>query len=183
MRASNGRQATTIWTGSARCVALALTPLSHRDETPTKTIFVVVANAFFRFVKSGIDIIIICMHASKRKQTRNSPSTSDIISNLPSNIIENILPLRVRDAVKTSVLSTEWRCNWVTLPQLVFDESFCPNYPANQARRTELFKTIYHSGPILKFTSLSIPGLQSCPEINHLISFLARSNMDFTLKG
>ncbi|GMY26730.1 F-box/FBD/LRR-repeat protein At1g13570-like isoform X1 [Fagus crenata] len=114
--------------------------------------------------------------------THKSPLASDIISDLPSNIIESILVhLPLRDAVKTSVLSRKWRYNWVTLPQLVFDNSFCTGPPQNQAMRKELFMTIYqvlllHNGPILKFT-LSTPGLRSCPEINHLISFLSRNNI------
>jgi hypothetical protein len=119
--------------------------------------------------------------------THKSPLASDIISDLPSNIIENILVrLPLRDAMKTSVLSRKWRYNWVTLPQLVFDNSFCTGPPQNQAMRKELFMTIYqvlllHNGPILKFT-LSTPGLRSCPEINHLISFLSRNDIqDFTL--
>jgi hypothetical protein len=112
---------------------------------------------------------------------------SDIISDLPNNIIENILVhLSLREAVKTSALSTKWRYNWSTLPQLVFDYSFCTDSPRNQAMRKELFMNIYqvlllHDGPIQKFT-LSIPGLENCPEINHLISFLSKNDIqDFTL--
>ncbi|KAI8527429.1 hypothetical protein RHMOL_Rhmol12G0074900 [Rhododendron molle] len=55
----------------------------------------------------------------------NNRSTSDIISNLPSTVTENILKgLPLRDAVRTSVLSSKWRYKWVTLPQMVFDNKF-----------------------------------------------------------
>ncbi|XVF43353.1 hypothetical protein PTKIN_Ptkin02bG0033600 [Pterospermum kingtungense] len=47
---------------------------------------------------------------------------SDIISNLPDNITERILArLPIQDAVRTSVLSRNWRYKWTTLPDLVFD--------------------------------------------------------------
>ncbi|KAL0314754.1 UNVERIFIED_CONTAM: F-box/FBD/LRR-repeat protein [Sesamum angustifolium] len=46
----------------------------------------------------------------------------DRISNLPGHIIDKILShLSLRDAVRTSILSTKWRYKWVTLPYLVFD--------------------------------------------------------------
>ncbi|XVF43337.1 hypothetical protein PTKIN_Ptkin02bG0032500 [Pterospermum kingtungense] len=47
---------------------------------------------------------------------------SDKISNLPDNITEQILGrMPIRDAVRTSVLSTNWRDKWTTLSDLVFD--------------------------------------------------------------
>ncbi|KAF5727782.1 hypothetical protein HS088_TW22G01479 [Tripterygium wilfordii] len=48
------------------------------------------------------------------------PSASDIISDLPGNIIDNILTcLPIRDAVRTSILSRKWRFKWLDLSQLV----------------------------------------------------------------
>lgn len=118
----------------------------------------------------------------------NGSPASDVLSNLPNNVLENILTrLPLRDAVKTSVFSRKWRYNWATLPRLVFDDTFSAGYPRTQALRKELLKTIYevlllHNGPIVEFT-LTIPGLESCPEINHLIRFLSFNNIqDFTLR-
>ncbi|KAJ4958106.1 hypothetical protein NE237_025217 [Protea cynaroides] len=45
----------------------------------------------------------------------------DIISDMPPNIIENILSrLPIKEAVRTCMLSKKWRHNWVTLPELIF---------------------------------------------------------------
>ncbi|XP_060207923.1 F-box/FBD/LRR-repeat protein At1g13570-like isoform X2 [Lycium barbarum] len=47
----------------------------------------------------------------------------DTISNLPSNILDGILGcLPLKDAVKTSILSKDWRYKWVTRQKLDFDE-------------------------------------------------------------
>ncbi|KAF8407762.1 hypothetical protein HHK36_006898 [Tetracentron sinense] len=53
--------------------------------------------------------------------------SSDIISNLPEQVIETILVhLPIGDAVRTSLLSKKWRYKWTFIPDLVFDESnFC----------------------------------------------------------
>ncbi|KAF8407748.1 hypothetical protein HHK36_006883 [Tetracentron sinense] len=52
---------------------------------------------------------------------------SDIISNLPEQVIETILVhLPIGDAVRTSVLSQKWRYNWTTIPELVFDDNSIP---------------------------------------------------------
>ncbi|KAA8529248.1 hypothetical protein F0562_033953 [Nyssa sinensis] len=116
-------------------------------------------------------------------------STSDIISNLPGSVIENILMcLPMQDAVRTSVLSSKWRYNWVKLPQLVFDDMFCKKLGENQlSTENKLLMNIYqvlllHHGPILKFT-LSISGLESCSEIDQFILFVSRNGVqEFSLR-
>uniref|UniRef100_A0A5B6ZGW5 F-box domain-containing protein n=1 Tax=Davidia involucrata TaxID=16924 RepID=A0A5B6ZGW5_DAVIN len=116
-------------------------------------------------------------------------STSDIISNLPSNVIENILMcLPIRDAVRTCVLSSKWRYNWVKLPQLVFDDMFWKILGENQlSTKKKLLVNMYqvfllHNGPILKFT-LSISGLESCSEIDQFILVVSRNGVqEFTLR-
>ncbi|CAK9157356.1 unnamed protein product [Ilex paraguariensis] len=114
---------------------------------------------------------------------------SDMISNLPGNVIETILMrLPIRDAVRTSILSRKWRYIWAKLPEIVFDDTLCQESVENQhGAKTKLAETIYqvlllHHGPILKFT-LSIPGLESSYEIDQLILFLLRNGIeDFTLQ-
>ncbi|KAJ0823186.1 putative F-box domain, leucine-rich repeat domain superfamily, F-box-like domain superfamily [Helianthus annuus] len=52
-------------------------------------------------------------------------ATEDVISSMPDNVITHILDrLPVQDAVKTSILSRNWRFKWTTLSQLVFDDNF-----------------------------------------------------------
>ncbi|CAM8901738.1 unnamed protein product [Rhodiola kirilowii] len=61
---------------------------------------------------------------SKQIKSTNFSST-DRISELPSNIIECILDrLPIRDAVATSILSKKWRHTWTIIPNLVFDIEF-----------------------------------------------------------
>lgn len=49
----------------------------------------------------------------------------DRISNLPPNITEHILQrVPLKDAVRTSVLSTCWRYKWALLPKLILDYRF-----------------------------------------------------------
>lgn len=51
----------------------------------------------------------------------------DRLSNLPSDIAEKILSLLpIRDAVRTSVLSSNWRYKSAMLPHLVFDDECIP---------------------------------------------------------
>ncbi|XP_058192019.1 F-box/FBD/LRR-repeat protein At1g13570-like [Rhododendron vialii] len=109
-----------------------------------------------------------------------SGSTSDMISNLPCNVLEKILMcLRLHAAVRTSVLSKKWRHIWTTLPQLVFDDTFYQE--CTTATRNNLLTTIYqvflqHHGPILKFT-VSLTALESCPQIDQLIHFVSKNGI------
>ncbi|KAH7833861.1 hypothetical protein Vadar_010518 [Vaccinium darrowii] len=80
----------------------------------------------------------------------NEGSNSDVISELPSHLTENILEiLPLRDAVRTSVLSSKWRNNWVTLPQLPREEI-----------DSEWVK-FFHSLPAIEDMHLDMPFLES----------------------
>ncbi|KAJ0445022.1 putative F-box domain, leucine-rich repeat domain superfamily, F-box-like domain superfamily [Helianthus annuus] len=49
----------------------------------------------------------------------------DVISKMPDNVVTHILDrLPLQDAVRTSILSRNWRLKWTTLSQLVFDKNF-----------------------------------------------------------
>ncbi|CAL1392492.1 unnamed protein product [Linum trigynum] len=51
-------------------------------------------------------------------------SSADRITNLPVNVIQQILMfLPIKHAAKTSTLSTRWRHHWRSIPKLVFDRS------------------------------------------------------------
>ncbi|KAG5521258.1 hypothetical protein RHGRI_033719 [Rhododendron griersonianum] len=118
---------------------------------------------------------------STPKKMTMSCSTSDIISNLPYNVLENILVcLTIQDAARTSVLSRKWRYMWTTLPLLEFNDEFCRGSVA-RATTDKLMMTIYkvlllHQGPLLKFT-LSLADLKSCPEIDPLIFFVSKTGI------
>lgn len=76
----------------------------------------------------------------------------DIISNLPSDVIEQILShLPIRDAVRTSILSRNWRYRWATIRHLVFD-----NQCVSTQKRISFVNIVDHVlqgriGPMHKF--------------------------------
>ncbi|EEF47643.1 ubiquitin-protein ligase, putative [Ricinus communis] len=106
----------------------------------------------------------------------------DFITDLPSSIIESILTrLPIRDAVKTSILSTKWRYRWATLTHLVFDDKCVAMYCDKGVLESRLVKFIsralfLHHGPIHKF-QLSTSYLQCCPDIDQWLLFLSRSDI------
>lgn len=109
-------------------------------------------------------------------------SAPDLISDLPQSIIECILMrLPIRDAVRTSILSSRWRYKWATLAHLVFDEK-CVNHSGDRALvENDIVKFItrvllLHKGPIHKF-QISNSYLQSCPDIDQWILFLSRNDI------
>nr|GEY36293.1 hypothetical protein [Tanacetum cinerariifolium] len=126
--------------------------------------------------------------------------SSDIISSLPPIIKEtNLCLLPIQEAVRTSVLSKEWRYSWTKIPKLVFDDrKFRISTELNRSsvmeqtfhnlseRKTmsdkgKFFYAIYqvlllHQGPILEFT-LSMHGANyGCVEIDQMITHLSRKN-------
>ncbi|KAF2312779.1 hypothetical protein P3X46_031262 [Hevea brasiliensis] len=106
----------------------------------------------------------------------------DLISDLPQSIIEGILTrLPLRDAVRTSILSTKWRYRWATLTHLVFDDKCVSMCNDKGLLEINLIKFItralfLHQGPIHKF-QLSTSYLQCCPDIDQWILFLSRSDI------
>ncbi|KAG5521291.1 hypothetical protein RHGRI_033745 [Rhododendron griersonianum] len=129
---------------------------------------------------------------------RMCSSTSDIISDLPDNILEKILVLMpLRDAVRTSVLSKKWRDNWRKIPELAFDDrSLVDPYPILFRQRSppdqlsiknRFFATIYHvllrhQGAIPKLI-LSLSELEGCFEIDTLIITLSSNGIqELTVK-
>nr|GEY35829.1 hypothetical protein [Tanacetum cinerariifolium] len=126
--------------------------------------------------------------------------SSDIISSLPPIIKEtNLCLLPIQEAVRTSVLSKEWRYSWTKIPKLVFDDrKFRISTELNRSsvmeqtfhnlseRKTmsdkgKFFYATYqvlllHQGPILEFT-LSMHGANyGCVEIDQMITHLSRKN-------
>lgn len=106
----------------------------------------------------------------------------DLISDLPQSIIESILTrLPIRDAVRTSILSSKWRYKWASITQLVFDEKCAAVYNDQEVDEKSLVEFItralfLHEGPIHKF-QLSASYLQSCPDIDQWLLFLSRADI------
>lgn len=106
----------------------------------------------------------------------------DIISELPQSIIETILTkIPIRDAVRTSILSTRWRYKWSNITHLVFDDK-CAILSNDKGQvEDNLVKFItrclfLHLGPIHKFV-LSSTFLQSSPDVDQWLLFLSRKDI------
>ncbi|KAJ9564723.1 hypothetical protein OSB04_000689 [Centaurea solstitialis] len=109
----------------------------------------------------------------------------DRMSNLPRHLIGLILErLPVQDAVRTSILSKNWRYIWTTMTRLVFDRKFSENIVKVGAFGRNGFIRIindvlnHHNGPILKF-SLLIPriDLDSFREVDQTMLLLSRKSV------
>lgn len=103
---------------------------------------------------------------------------TDALSNLPCNIIDSILGcLSLRDAVRTSTLSREWRNKWKSVPKLVFDVDFEDIVLVDHVLHE-------HHGNINTFV-LQVPSYKTCsPDIiDRWIARLPASKLqEFTLR-
>ncbi|AES59259.2 F-box/RNI/FBD-like domain protein [Medicago truncatula] len=111
------------------------------------------------------------MHLSKKERKRTKSTLDaepDRISWLPGHVTDQIMSyLPIRDAVRTSVLSRNWRKKWYTLPNLVLDRQ-CVSAEASQdplVIEPKFSKMVdhvllLHSGPInmFKFCNYDLPG-------------------------
>ncbi|CAK9178572.1 unnamed protein product [Ilex paraguariensis] len=119
----------------------------------------------------------------------NAEMETDKISKLPGHIMDRILShLSLRDAVRTSVLSSRWRYKWVTLPHLVFDNQSVVLSSQDQTLIKNRIVNIIdhvlllHVGPIHKF-KLSHRELQGASDIDRWILFLSRGSVkEFVLE-
>ncbi|KAL3361583.1 hypothetical protein AABB24_014449 [Solanum stoloniferum] len=113
---------------------------------------------------------------------RNAWTTGvDTISNLPCNVLDGILGcLPWKDAVKTSILSKDWRYKWVTCQELDFNDEFFKSFKQDEEAKRIIYQVLLvHKGPILKFRLCRIT---SCLDIDHWIHFLSKKNVhEFTL--
>ncbi|KAL3824024.1 hypothetical protein ACJIZ3_020053 [Penstemon smallii] len=109
-------------------------------------------------------------------------SELDLISELPQSIIEAILAkLPLRDAVRTSILSTRWRYKWASLTHIMFDDRSASHFNDRIVVQDGIVNFItrflfLHDGPIHKF-SLSSSFLQSSPDIDQWLLFLSRKDV------
>ncbi|XP_076898991.1 F-box/FBD/LRR-repeat protein At1g13570-like [Bidens hawaiensis] len=123
------------------------------------------------------------IHGTRRKASKFAPE--DVISNMPDIVITNILDrLLIQDAVRTSILSRNWRFKWTMLSQLVFDWNFF-DLLKTQGKinhvRVIIRILVRLRGVITKFV-LSIDDVSDTEDINNLILFLSRKGIkDLTL--
>ncbi|KAJ0612912.1 putative F-box domain, leucine-rich repeat domain superfamily, F-box-like domain superfamily [Helianthus annuus] len=111
-----------------------------------------------------------------------------MISNLPQPIIEIILCLLpTKEAVRTSILSREWKYHWTTIPKLAFIEDAVKASRDDDGLKERLSieklnqVISMHQGPIHEF-SLSMHAKDPpCVEFDHIMdNFLSRNNNTLT---
>ncbi|KAL3532217.1 hypothetical protein ACH5RR_005738 [Cinchona calisaya] len=122
------------------------------------------------------------MRASfKERRASRKVRGSDKISYLPNHVIDIILTyVPLKDAARTSILSHQWRYKWVNLSTLVFDNTF-GRVRNLVSSRYKLLMNIFqvllvHDGPIYEFV-LSVPGLESCLEIDQYLNFVSKKGV------
>ncbi|KAI3516804.1 hypothetical protein L1887_15848 [Cichorium endivia] len=105
------------------------------------------------------------------------PSRHDYISNLPESIIETILiKLPLRDAVRTSILSSKWRYKWATLTHLEFNDQCVSGTRDRPLAKFISRALLLHNGPINRFV-LSTSYLQITPDVDQWLLFLSRKDV------
>ncbi|XP_051122385.1 F-box/FBD/LRR-repeat protein At1g13570 [Andrographis paniculata] len=109
-------------------------------------------------------------------------SESDLLSELPQSILETILTkLPIRDAVRTSILSSRWRYKWASLTHLVFDDRSTTQYNDRALVQDRIVNFItrflfLHDGPIHKFF-LTSSYLETSPDIDQWMLFISRKDV------
>ncbi|XP_076918218.1 F-box/FBD/LRR-repeat protein At1g13570-like [Bidens hawaiensis] len=109
----------------------------------------------------------------------------DFISNMPDNVITNILHrLPLLDAVRTAILSRNWRFKWTKLSELLFDDIFFSYLLETKDENTFgmiVSRILLHiSGAVTK--SVLILSVLDVESIHHLILFLSKNGIkDLTL--
>ncbi|XP_076910632.1 F-box/FBD/LRR-repeat protein At1g13570-like [Bidens hawaiensis] len=103
-------------------------------------------------------------------------ASSDMINNLPQNIIESILSLMpLRDAVKTSILPTKWRYSWRSMPKLTFTSNMVISQLKSKLATAIFHVLSLHNGPeIVHFNFLVDQFNHMESEITLILSYLAR---------
>ncbi|KAJ3672262.1 hypothetical protein LUZ60_006983 [Juncus effusus] len=88
---------------------------------------------------------------SRRSKASSSGIEPDLISSLPVNVREKILTyLPIKEAVRTSVLSSVWQETWTSIPELVIQDSDSHDNTNALVKLVDVI-LLLHSGPIHKF--------------------------------
>ncbi|XP_071707212.1 F-box/FBD/LRR-repeat protein At1g13570-like [Rutidosis leptorrhynchoides] len=125
------------------------------------------------------------------KHKVSKSASEDIISTMPEDVITRILDrLPIQYAVRTSVLSRNWRFNWTLLSQVIFDEFFFDYLEGiggeNWYDENNISKILLHlKGSITKF-HLYIPEgkVLDVTELDHWVLLLSRKGIkEFILRN
>lgn len=103
----------------------------------------------------------------------------DIISNLPSDVMVQILShLTLKEAVRTSILSSKWRYQSSMLPDLVFDSN-CVSTTENKTTFVKIVDHVLlgHIGPIHKLTLSYRDDQLATGDIDRWILHLSRNSI------
>lgn len=101
----------------------------------------------------------------------------DRISNLPGHVVEQILSfLPIKEAVRTSVLSTKWRYKSAMLPHLVFDNHCVSAHSLVSFVNIVDHVLLLHIGPVHKF-KLSNRDFLATSDIDRWILHLSRCSI------
>ncbi|CAI0458353.1 unnamed protein product, partial [Linum tenue] len=126
------------------------------------------------------------IYIGSERMKRVCEASADRITNLPEDVLHRVLVfLPIKDAAKTSVLSTKWRHHWRSIPELVFDSRFAiksGGFNTTEMRSKLMFyifkALLLHDGPIAKFV-LSFPGLSPRygNEIDEVLLYLSHRGL------
>ncbi|KAI7742641.1 hypothetical protein M8C21_025529 [Ambrosia artemisiifolia] len=149
----------------------------------------------FNFVSSSLSQLLnnldnaLQVKTHKRRFVTSSAAADDddIITNFPEDLIIPILErLPIEDAIRTSVLSKNWRYRWTTIRTLDFSRQFTEKLSKNGAFSHNGFIRvinkimIHHQGPIEKFV-IHIPkeiALDSFQEVDQWMLLLSRKSVN-----
>ena len=115
----------------------------------------------------------------RRKQTGLTlHGSGDVISNLPKDVMNLILMrLPIREAVRTSILSKNWRYRWVCIPDVVFNKASLMKGASEMEHAHVVDQVLLqHVGPILKFSCRCF--VPSCSHIDRWIAHLSRNGIE-----
>lgn len=120
---------------------------------------------------------------SKAKLSTEEAEDSVLLNDyrLPSEIINKILTdLPIKEAVRTSILSKQWRCTRHTIHEIVFDAKCLPLPTDHESRLNKLMRIVdsllsVHVGSIKRFILLS--DVPSCAAVDHRIIILCRKHL------
>ena len=139
---------------------------------------------------TSICLLIRIMELVHGSSKTSKLAQDDVISSMPDDVITNILiRLPLEDAMRTGILSTNWKHKWTTLTQLVFDEEFY-EYLKVKGKEKDYGRIISmfldrHKGTMAKFYLYIEEGCNSMLEVqdidNWLLVLSGKEIMEFTL--
>lgn len=120
-----------------------------------------------------------------KRMTESSAKRKDIVSKMPEDIQVAILGfLPLRDAVRTSILSRNWRYSWTMIRHVIFDEKFfesikekldqCHNPEWKALKFVSVINNVLllHNSPILIFSLEILNGFDTRTINDHVAQWI-----------